>query len=381
MIGVVHVISGLDTGGAEMMLYKLLSRADRARFSPAVVSLTRDGAVGDKIRALGIPVHALGMTRGVPNPVGVLRLAALLRRLRPGLVQTWMYHADVVGGLAAKFAGGMPVVWGIRQSNLDRPGTRRGTILTARGAARLSRRLPAAIVCGSEAARRTHEALGYAREKMVVIPNGFDLDAFAPSARVRTEVREELGLGEDVPLIGLAARFDPQKDHRNFVRAAGLLHERLPQAHFVLCGEGVSWQNNQLIHWIEEAGVRGNCHLLGRRADMERINAALDIAASSSWGEGFPNVVGEAMACGVPCVVTDVGDSAQIVADTGRVVPPRDPGALAGAWGELLALPAEARRALGLAARRRIEQHYSLGAVVTQYEDLYDRVLGAQCAE
>ena len=363
------------------MLYKLLSRTDRTRFAPTVVSLTGDGAVGDKIRALGIAVYTIGMARRVPNPVGVLRTAGRLRRIRPALVQTWMYHADVVGGLAAKFAGGIPVLWGIRQSNLEPPGTRRGTILTARAAALLSHRLPVQIVCGSEAARRTHRALGDAPEKMVVIRNGSDLDDFRPSARARAGIRRELDISEDVPLIGLAARFDPQKDHRNFVRAAGLLHGRLPEAHFVLCGEGVTWQNDRLVHWIDAAGIRGSCHLLGRRADMERVNAALDIAVSSSWGEGFPNVVGEAMACGIPCVVTDVGDSAQIVADTGRVVPPRDPGALAGAWGELLALPAEARRALGLAARRRIEQHYSLGAVVTQYEDLYHRVLGAQCAE
>lgn len=381
MIRIVHVITGLDTGGAEMMLYKLLSLTDRTRYAPSVVSLTGGGPVGDRIEALGIPVETLGMARGVPDPAGLLRLAVRLRRIRPALVQTWMYHADVVGGLAAKLAGNVPVLWNLRQSSLDRAGLGRGTLLTARAAAWLSHRIPVRIVCGSEAARRAHGALGYARDRLVVIPNGFDLDMFAPSASARAAVRRELGIGGDVPLIGLAARFHPQKDHHTFIRAAGMLREWLPEAHFVLCGNGVSWQNSRLAGWIDEAGVRDNCHLLGSRADMPMIDAALDVAASSSRSEGFPNVIGEAMACGVPCAVTDVGDSAQLVGDTGRVVPPRDARALAQAWQALLAMPAGDRRDLGAAARRRIGQCYSLQSVVRRYEDLYDRALGAPCAE
>ncbi len=376
---VAHVITGLDTGGAEMMLYKLLSRYDRAAFASEVISLTGVGVVGQRIKAMGIPVSALGMSRKVPSPSGVMRLVRRWRRDPPDLVQTWMYHGDVVGGLAAKMSGHMPILWGIRQSNLDPAGTRRRTIFTARIGAWLSPWVPTRIVCGSQAARRTHEAMGYSSDKMIVIPNGFDLDEFRPSQQARKFVRRALGIGEDAVLIGMVGRFDPQKDHHNFVSAAGLLHADIPDVRFLLCGDGVTWENHELVQWIEAAGVRSRFHLLGRRDDMATLNAALDVAALSSWGEGFPNVIGEAMACAVPCVVTDAGDSALIVGETGRVVPPRDAAAMAAAWRELLEMPVETRRALGLAARARIEAEYGLQAVAARYEQLYREVLD-RCA-
>ncbi len=140
----------------------------------------------------------------------------------------------------------------------------------------------------------------------------------------------------------------------------------------MLCGDAVHWENHELVGWIDAAGIRERCHLLGRREDIPRLNAALDLASSSSCGEGFPNVIGEAMACGVPCVVTDVGDSALIVGDTGRVVPPKNPEALAGAWRELIERGPEQRHQLGAAARCRVGKHYSLQAIVAQYEKLYE---------
>ena len=371
-IQLVHIITGLNTGGAETMLYKLLSAMEREAFEPLVVSLTDIGPVGEKIRALGVPVRALGMRRGVPDPRGVWRLVRLLKRQRPYLVQTWMYHADLLGGLAARLAGrGIPVVWGIHHSNLDPKGNKRTTIWTARVCARLSHRLPSRIVCCSEASRQVHAALGYAPQKMVVIPNGFDLSAFRPDPSARESVRRELGVAADALLIGLVGRFDPQKDHSNFVAAAALLSAAYPEAHFLLCGDGVNWDNQKLAGWIEEAGLRKRFHLLGRREDMPRLTAALDIASSSSYGEGFPNVIGEAMACGVPCAVTDVGDSAFIVGDTGLVVPPRDPEALAQAWKKLIDMGQEGRQRLGGAARKRILENFNLPDIIARYEALY----------
>lgn len=373
---ITHLITGLNTGGAETMLYKLLSGMDREAFEPRVVSLTDVGPVGEKIRALGVPVHALGMRRGVPDPRGAWRLTRLLKKDRPHLVQTWMYHADLLGGLAARLAGGViPVVWGIRHSNLDPEGNKRTTIWTTRACAWLSHRLPAKIVCCSEASRRVHTALGYAAEKMVVIPNGFDLTAFKPDPEVREEVRRELGIPADALLIGLVGRFDPQKDHRNFVAAAALMSAAYPEVHYLLCGDGVSWDNHELAGWIDEVGLRQRFHLLGRREDMPRLTAALDIASSSSYGEGFPNVIGEAMACGVPCVVTDVGDSAFIVGDTGMVVPPRNPEALAQAWKKLMEMGPEGRKKLGEAARRRVLENFNLPDIVARYEGLYKEIV------
>ena len=370
-----HIITGLNTGGAEMMLNKLLGAMSKEEFEQDVISLTDIGPIGAKIRSYGVRVGALGMRRGVPNPLAVLKLAVWLRRSRPAVIQTWMYHADLIGGLAGKLAGGIPVAWGIRHSNLDPQGNKCSTIWTAKASAKLSPYLPDRIVCCSEASRREHTRLGYTSEKMVVIPNGFDLDLFRPNKEARLTVRQELGIPENALLIGLVARFDPLKDHRNFVKAAIMLHTTKPTAHFLLCGDRITWDNAVLAQWIDAASLSGHFHLLGRRKDIPRLVAALDIATSSSFGEGFPNVLGEAMACGVPCAVTDVGDSALIVRDTGRVVLPRDPTALAAAWHDLIEQGEDIRLRLGEAARRRIKENFSLPIITSRYENLYRKMV------
>ena len=355
-----------------MTLHKLLSHMDRAAFEPEVISLTTLGDVGERMRALGVPVRVLGMRRGVPDPIFVARLAGLLRKESPDIVQTWMYHADLIGGLAAKLAANLPVVWNVRHSHLHPGQTNRTTVWTARACARLSGSVPERIICAAEVSRRVHAKLGYKEEKMVVIPNGFDLSVFVPDVDARISVRRELGIPQVAPLVGLVARFHPDKDHYNFVRAAALLDARRPNVHFLLCGEGVTPENRELLGRLRSAGILDRCRLLGRRNDLPRLYAALDVAVSSSSSEGFPNVVGEAMACGVPCVVTDVGDSADIVADTGVVVSPRDPEALATGLREVLGLRTEERRALGDRARKRMGQHYSLRSVVAAYEQIYE---------
>lgn len=378
---VVHVITGLGVGGAEVMLARLLSGMNRDRFRSSVVSLTELGAIGEEIRHEGIPVHTLGMRPGLPDPGALARLIRLLQRERPDVVQTWLYHADLLGGVAARLAGNLPVAWGIHSSNLEPGIVKRSTILTARACARLSPWLPGAIVCCSEATRRAHAALGYSAEKLVVIPNGFDLDRFRPDPDARLAVRRELGLPDGAPVIGLLARFHPQKGHRVFVEAAALLHAHRPDAHFLLAGDGVTIENPELTGWIDAAGLHGRCHLLGRRGDVARLHASLDLATSSSVAvEAFSLVVGEAMACGVPCAVTDVGDSALLVGETGRVVPADDPVALAGALADLLGLDPAARAELGRWARQRIADHFSLPRIVRRYEDLYERLAGEhQC--
>lgn len=375
-LSVIHLITGLSTGGAEIMLYKLLTKLDRVAFDAEVISLTDIGTVGKKIQGLDVRVQALGMRQGRPNLRGMLQLTRWLRRNPPHVIQTWMYHADLMGGVTGRLAGRIPVAWGIRHSNLDPQGNKRSTIWTARACARLSRWLPSRIVCCSEASRWVHTQLGYAADKMVVIRNGIDLDTFRPDPSARLSVRREFRIPDGALLIGLIGRLHPQKDHHNFVQAAASLHAHLPDVHFLLCGEGVSWANLKLAGWIEDAGIQDRCHLLGLRDDIPRLTASLDIASSSSYSEGFPNVIGEAMACGVPCVVTNAGDSALIVGDTGRVVPPKDRQALAMAWRELIEIGPEGRTQLGLSARRRIEENFSLPTVVARYEGLYAELAG-----
>lgn len=376
---VVHIITGLGLGGAETMLFKLLSQMDRDIFAPEVISLTDVGPVGERIREIGIPVHSVGFKSGMPTPGAYVRLTGLLGSLKPDVVQTWMYHADLLGGLAAKQKGIKAVAWNIRNSTLDRNTSKRSTILVMKMCARLSRRLPARIVCCSETAKQVHIAQGYTPEKFQIIPNGFDLAAFRPDASARVAVREELRLPQDTLLVGLVGRYNPQKDHASFVQAAARTARHHPNVHFLLCGEHVTLENGEVAAQIEATGLAARFHLLGRRTDIARLNAAFDVAASSSaYGEAFSNVLGEAMACGVPCVATDVGDAGLIIGETGRVVPPRSPDALAEGLLALLCMDADQRVALGQKARYRVQENFSLPLIAAHYQQLYQEL--APCA-
>jgi glycosyltransferase involved in cell wall biosynthesis len=373
---VLHIITDLGLGGAAVMLHRLLQASALEDCLHEVVSLTDLGVIAGRLQQLGIRTHALRMSR-LPNPMKVLRLANLIKKIRPAVVQGWMYHSNLLGGIAAKMAGETRIVWGIHSSRLDPAATHRTTLWIDALCARLSHRIPDRIVAVSRVSRDQHVAAGYDAEKFVVLPNGFDLEQYQPDLASRREVRKELDLDQATVLIGLVARMHPVKDHLNFVRAAAQLAKRQPHVCFLLCGEGTAPDNKELLGAITEAGLLSRFRLLGRRDDVARIMNSLDIGTlCSAFGEAFPLVIGEAMACGVPCVVTDLGDCAYLVGETGRVVPPRDSEALARAWEELVLLGPDGRRRLGLEARHRIEAHFSLSRIAGDYAALYRSVLG-----
>ena len=376
-IEVAHVITGLGVGGAETVLLRLARRLPPSEFGTKVISLTGKGVIGLELEASGVTVRAMNVSRTIPNPLFLFRLSAVLWKWRPDIVQTWLYHGDFVGGLAAKLAGRRRVVWNIRHSHPDPRHDRRSTIWCARACAALSGRLPSAIVCNSDAAASIHVGLGYDGGRMRIIPNGVDVEAFRPDASARSDIREELGVPGDAFLIGLVGRFHPHKNHRAFVDAAGRLASLDGRARFVLCGENVMRDNSVLASWIEATGYGNRFHLLGVRRDVSRITAALDVSTSSSHGESFSNVIVEAMACGVPCVVTDVGDSRLIVGGTGIVVPPGSPAALVDAWRSLLGMPASRRSSVGAAARRRVTEEYSIETMVARFGELYAQIARA----
>jgi glycosyltransferase involved in cell wall biosynthesis len=370
-----HLITDLDTGGAEMMLYKLLVGMNRQRFSHVVVSLMDAGVLSKRIEALGVPVHALSMHCGRPNLAGLWKLMHLLRRERPDVLQTWLYHANLLGLIAGKLTRVPAIAWNIRCSNMDMHYYSRLSAMVVRILAWLSP-LPDIALINTETGQKFHEGLHYRPRRWHVIPNGFDVSLFRPDPAARSYNRRLLGLPLNPILIGLIARYDPMKDHYTFLRAASHLLKDRSGIHFVLVGRNVAESNNDLTTIIQDLGISKHIHLLGERWDVPKIMQTLDILAlTSAFGEGFPNVIGEAMACGVPCVVTNVGDAPLIVSNTGRVVPSRNPHALANAWGELIDLPTEERRRLGLAARQRIAQHFSLATVVAQYTALYEELV------
>jgi len=372
---VTHVITGLKPFGAEVMLSRLIEKSDSQNFSHHVISLTGDDVIGDVIRDLGVEVQLLGLRASFPNPGLLLRLSNWIKKAQPDLVQTWLYHGDLIGGLVTRLNHTAPVVWGVHHSNLDPKVDRWSTVMTARACARVSHWVPDRIICCSRASYRVHADLGYPKDHMVIIPNGFDLDQFFPSHQARSDFRQDLGLGEDTFLIGMAGRYHPQKDHITFVRAAKILSERVKGIRFLLSGSGLDEGNQALMEIIRGQGITDTIHLLGHRADMHGFYAALDLFTLTSQGEAFPNVVGEAMACGVPCVVTDVGDCSEMVGDTGLVVPPRNPQALASGWEKLyLQTPGE-RSALGMRARNRVQKNFELKHITSQYEKLYQQVV------
>jgi glycosyltransferase involved in cell wall biosynthesis len=368
-IRVTHVITDLETAGAELMLARLVETfAASRRVDSTVISLGTRGPLADRIEAAGVPVSALGMRPGRPDPRGLWRLVRLVRRARPAIVQTWLYHADFAGLLAGALAR-VPVVWNIRCAELD-PRDHPRSLATLLRALALASRYPTAVICNSQAGQQAHERLGYTPRRWAVIPNGFDTNAFRPCPAAAGELRRELGVPEAARLVGLLARFHPMKDHPTFLAAAKIVVAAQPDVHVVAAGRGVN-ASPALAALVDDPALRARIHLRPERRDAARFLAALDVAVSSSYGEAFPNVVGEAMACGTPCVVTDVGDSAQIVGDAGVVVPPRDPVALADGVLRLLDMAPPARVALQNAARARIASEFSLDRAAAEYERLY----------
>lgn len=377
---VLHVITGLGQGGAESVLLRLATYPD-AGVQHTVVSLTDEGIYGERLRAAGVAVHALGMKRGRVSLGGFLALRRLIREARPDAVQTWMYHADLIGGLAARLAGVRAIAWGIRNSGEHLERSSRSARIVLRACAWLSGSVPRAIVCAAQNAAERHAEKGYRRDRMVVISNGYDLSRYAPDAAARSRVRAQWGLSEDAPVIGCVARWDPLKDHTNLLRAvAALVRDgRDGGLRCVLVGRGMSADNPELAALIDKLNLRDRLILAGPSDDVPAVMNGLDLHVLSSVAEGFPNVVAEAMACGVYCVVTDVGDAAYIVGDTGVVVPPEQSEALArGIESALCDVAARGHGRAGEAGRARVLENFDLARMVQRYIAVWRRISGVQ---
>ena len=372
MVRIVHVISDLDAGGAEVMLAKLVGRMDRGRFSNTVISLTDRGQLGGQIESSGAAVHTLGMKRGRPDIFALPRLIRLLKQLKPAIVQSWLYHADFLSTLAVRMSGRPILIWNVRCSDMELRQYPPLTRFVQRVLAWWSS-TPAGVVVNSEAGRQQHERLGYHPRRWDVIPNGFDTQRFHPDLNRRLSLRRECDVPEDALIVALVARVDPMKDHPTFLAAAQQIARVRRNVFFLLIGKGTE----TLASAVAEKELTERVRLLGYRSDIECLLPGVDVAClSSAFGEGFPNVLGEAMACGIPCVSTDVGDARSIIGDTGLVVPVRNPTALARAIIDLIDRGPAARAYLGDAARKRIETMYSLPRIVERYMALYSELSG-----
>ena len=366
---VVHIITGLNDGGAEGVLTRLCLHSKQAQH--VVISLMDEGKYGPVLARSGMTVHCLGMNPGKPSIVRLFRLVRLIRAEQPDVVQTWMYHADLLGGIAARLAGVRHVFWGIRHSTLEKGRSKGSTIMIARLCALLSSWVPDQIICCANKASEVHSDMGYSARKLRVIPNGYDLSRFRPDAAAGAKLRAELGLGPNDFIIGNVGRFDPLKDHSNLLQALAQVAKCKIPFRCLLIGKGLSPGNTALVEQITELGLQDSVLLVGQRSDIPAVMNALDLHVLSSLSEGFPNVLAEAMACGTPCVSTDVGNALEIVGDQETCCPACDSKALADV---IIKLSREwqdspsAWLARKDTCTQRIEERFSIEAMVEAYE-------------
>lgn len=367
---IIHIITGLDVGGAEQMLKRLLLSDPESKTRVIVISLTGLGVIGEQLQSLGYTVYALNFGRFTSVPTHFFALIQLIRKNKPAIVQTWMYHADCVGGLAARMAGCTQVIWGIRNTFV--PKNNKKTYWLMRLCALLSYLVPKKIVCVAHAAKAKHASYGYRAKKMLVIPNGFDFSAFDVEQIEKQKVRKELGIGASDFIIGCVGRLHLDKGQDILITAAAFL-EKLHDKHiyFMLVGRGCDNNNSELLAQIDSLGLSESFILLGERHDIPHCLAAMDAFCMPSRTEGFPNGLGEAMCMGLPCVATQAGDTKVLTGDTAILVAPDDPMALAAGLAKMIGMSAEQRQELGARAALRVRSQFSIDKTREQFMTLY----------
>lgn len=355
-------------GGAETMLYKLLKHIDRDKYDVNVISMMDEGVYGEGIRDMGFKVITLNMKRGIPSIKGFNIARKTIKNT--DVLQTWMYHADLFGYILFRLSKVKKIIWGIRRSNLDPNVNKKSTIMIAKINSKLSKKVDKIVSCSIKA-KEVHSEFGYSDDNLLVIPNGFELDQFSNDRKAKVKISKSIGKRNDIPYIVHVGRWNVLKDYPNLIKSLNKIKLQGINFHALLIGTNINVENQELMELIKRNNLINNVSLLGRRNDIPILMSAADIFVSSSSGEGFANVIGEAMACEAPCVVTDVGDSAYIVGDTGKIVPNKDSLALSNGIIELLNLTDLERSRLGCAARQRVIDNFDIQKVTKQFEELY----------
>jgi glycosyltransferase involved in cell wall biosynthesis len=380
---ILHVITALNVGGAETMLARLVDheRMQRGQVRSSVLSLMPPGPAGDRIRASGVPLRHCGLRRAIDLLPALARLRFIIGEQQPDLIMAWMYHAHLATRLATLLPSGhVPVIWNVRHS-IDDLAQEKPVMRAIIRLAALFSSWPRAIIYNSHAAAEQHRRLGFHAEQQIVIPNGFDCDLFRPREGARDRLVQDYGIAPDALIVGMAARSHPMKDVPNLVEAVVRARERGTDVHLLLTGQGMDSPTERLQHLLA-AIPADRLTLRSHDRALAELLPGLDILVlPSAWGEGFPNILGEAMACGLPCIATDVGDSAWIVGEGGLIVPPRDPVRLAEAIMTMGKLGDNSRRRLGEAGRARVQDHFSMSQIAARYHQLYQDVHGPSAQE
>ncbi|OQX06984.1 MAG: hypothetical protein BWK73_29325 [Thiothrix lacustris] len=375
---ILHIIIGLNVGGAENSLKRLIeTHKDNQNYQHCVISLTTIGKIGEQLQASGIEVKALGMTSAFSVPITLWRLIKSISYINPDIVHTWMYHADLLGGLAAYFTQ-KKVIWSIRNTHVAvGSGTAKTTKHIMQLCAKLSYKIPSKIICVANAAKVSHYK--YNNEKMIIIPNGYAIDAIQKTAKntQKEKYPAELNIRNDRLIIGSIGRFNDYKDFPTFIKAANILLASQQDIQFLLIGRDIDSNNKTLMSLINDTINPNAFILLGERNNIPELLSLMDIFCLHSISEGFPNVLGEAMCIGLPCVTTDVGDAALMVGEHGSIVPHSNPEKLAAALQVMIDQTPQERTNIGQALSQRIRNHYSIANVQKAYETLYHEVVNS----
>ena len=371
---IIHIIVGLNTGGAESALKRLVINRSKHINTTVVVSLTDDGKLGPLLRDMGVTVIALNIRGTLSFFTGLFRLTKIIRALKPDIVHTWMYHANLIGGLASRLANNKNVVWSIRRTKLEYLDSKVTYIVMKMGAL-LSRIIPRVIVCVAEAAIDHHTAYGYEKTKMIVIPNGFDLSVNKYNESERERIRRALNISSSDIVIGTVGRFHHSKDFHNFIQSASRAMIKFQQVHCIMLGRNVDSKNEELVNWLNKYDVTSRFSLLGEVNTVPAYMSAMDIFCLSSRTEGFPNVLAEAMCVGLPCVATDVGDVTMVVESSAIIVKPCNSIALTNGLLSMLCKTEKSRKKMGQEGKKIISKNFEVDQVCSRYFKLYDGII------
>jgi glycosyltransferase involved in cell wall biosynthesis len=372
---ILHIITSLLDGGAEGVLYRLCCH-DKMN-EHIVVSLRDQGKYGKLLSEHGIKIYTLNMKPGKFSIFALYKLIKILKNEKTNIVQTWLYHADFFGGIAARLAGINNLIWNVRHSDFNKDYTKKSLLILVKVLAKFSYFLPKKIIFCSKSSIKLHTRIGYQEYKMEYVPNGYDIQKFRPSPLKKSIFRKKIDMNNQVTLLGCVARFHPQKDHKNLIHALNILKRNKIFFRCILVGFGINKKNKILVNLIKEFDLDNEIILLGSQNNINRIMKKIDIhILASEYGEAFPNVVAEAMASGTPCVVTDVGDSSLIVGKTGWTVKTRNSKSLANSI--MKAIKKSKSKEWNYqcqAARNRIVNKFTIKKMINNYNKIWQKTL------
>ncbi len=369
---ILHIINDRNVGGAQSVLKSLIENWEFEEDEHLVLHLLNKNDQNNLIQINRGAFKDAGFQKGKFSLIPIINIFHAFIQFKPDIIQTWLYHSDLAGSMLPIIFWKTPIIWGIHHTTSDQSSVSISTWQIIRVLARISKYVPSKIICCTESAKRTHISLGYDAKKLVTINNGVDVSRFVPSFLGKQYIKEKHNLPKEKILIGMFARFHPQKDYSNLLSAAKILLQNEPDVHFILAGYLVDDKNESLTQEIKRLNIEKSIHLLGVQNDLEKLYPAMDIVTlTSAFGEALPVTICEAMSCGIPCVATDVGDVKMVIGDTGYVVQPGNSEELARAWKKVIKLSGEEYKILSEQSRNRIVELYNTKTMVQKYREVY----------